>query len=481
IFEDKMASTAKSLEDMLSSDVDESAVSALVGSLESQLASPIAHGHVGDTGSGNLVNSNHINSALISNDSASSSLTTSQKLSTSANISHVNQSSSVGNNCATSTNIIANSISNATFQSSTSSDSRIGVPVSVVTTVMNSGGLLSQTTSSPVHTQAKSAPPINNNSNSNVSNTSFASLNQQSTFVTTSAQVISNGNVLPVERIVNQQNAPELNTNANNLTMPNISSTSATQGNSLNSSPIVNSSPVLQSVSDNRSNDHTLLKNATIIQTSAPSNVLKPGAVQTSASPVIGASKPGVISQVATTQGNVLQGVQILNMNPNSVRTGNTSVTIAVSQPNSCATQVVSAVTQPKTLAPRVVIGNPLRIAAGQQMITTRPSGPNSVPNTITLQPGMVRGTLLVKTENGHYQLVNVAPALAPTSNAGNIPVSTAYRLQQTQSSLSHIRNPTPQQLTVTLPVNATNGQVKPQQVLYLMFSGKFFFLLLVA
>lgn len=53
--------------------------------------------------------------------------------------------------------------------------------------------------------------------------------------------------------------------------------------------------------------------------------------------------------------------------------------------------------------------------------------------NTITLQPGMMRGTLLVKTENGQLQVVNVAPSLPPNSSATTIAGAPTYRLQSVQ------------------------------------------------
>lgn len=106
-----MAST-KSLEDMLSSDVDESAISALVGSLESQLASPTIHVTSQDISSASVTN-NHINNSTV--------------MDTFVNrIHHQTSSSSDGqkhgilNSTQTSTNnaVIANSDSNKTLISS---------------------------------------------------------------------------------------------------------------------------------------------------------------------------------------------------------------------------------------------------------------------------------------------------------------------------------------------------------------------------
>lgn len=71
-------------------------------------------------------------------------------------------------------------------------------------------------------------------------------------------------------------------------------------------------------------------------------------------------------------------------------------------------------------------------------------------------------GAFLLKTENGQYQLVNVAPSLPVTSSAGTMPGT--YRLQVPVSAPNSagvgqvMRNVTPQQMTVTLPASMASA-----------------------
>ncbi|KAG1682484.1 Transcription initiation factor TFIID subunit 4 [Nymphon striatum] len=484
-----MATKPKSLEDMLSCDVDESAVSELVGSLESQLSSPTTHGPVSDTNSATIVVNNHVNNALIP-DGRVAPIPASQKLGT-ANVNNLNQSNT-GN---TSGNIIANSDISLKQITSNGPHANVSRPVIITTgatigpgqptgvVTCNPSGVITQATTGTTNIQIKNT--VSNN-NSNVNGTNFSS-NHQHSFVTTPLQVMPNGNVSSVPDSGNSQKTLIANTSSGNLqsvigsnTITSVSSNQtqtivAPNHNLLNASNIINSSNVTQSipmaiVSSSSDSSSSVINQTMLQQPSAGVNVLKTCNPSTNVSSVISAPKSvvggnNVVTQVVSSQpGSVLQGVQILNVNPNNVRTGNTPVTIAVSQSN-LVSSIMSTSSQQKTLAPRVVIaGNPVRIAGGQQVITGRPSATNAMQNTITLQPGMVRGTLLVKTENGQYQLVNVGPPLTQSSNASNIPGAAAYRFQHTTQGQT--RTITPQQLAVSLPVSATNGQVKVHQTI---------------
>lgn len=99
-------------------------------------------------------------------------------------------------------------------------------------------------------------------------------------------------------------------------------------------------------------------------------------------------------------QPNIIPNVQILNMRPGA--------------PSVAAQKSVAAV------SPRVVIGSP-------QVVNTRPGPPGITMQTLqTLQAGQ-QGHLLLKTENGQYQLLRVGPA--PGSGSLAAPSSQAIRL----------------------------------------------------
>lgn len=99
-------------------------------------------------------------------------------------------------------------------------------------------------------------------------------------------------------------------------------------------------------------------------------------------------------------QPNIIPNVQILNMRPGA--------------PSVSAQKSVAAV------SPRVVIGSP-------QVVNTRPGPPGITMQTLqTLQAGQ-QGHLLLKTENGQYQLLRVGPA--PGNGSLGAPPSQAIRL----------------------------------------------------
>ncbi|CAH0716676.1 unnamed protein product, partial [Brenthis ino] len=108
-------------------------------------------------------------------------------------------------------------------------------------------------------------------------------------------------------------------------------------------------------------------------------------------------NKPGGQNVVVTTQNlgsaqpAMLPNVQILNMRPGA--------------PNVAAQKSVA------TVSPRVVIGTP-------QVVGTRAAAPGITLQTLqSLQQGQ-QGHLLLKTENGQYQLLRVGPAPASTLTA---------------------------------------------------------------
>uniref|UniRef100_T1IJ33 adenylate cyclase n=1 Tax=Strigamia maritima TaxID=126957 RepID=T1IJ33_STRMM len=141
---------------------------------------------------------------------------------------------------------------------------------------------------------------------------------------------------------------------------------------------------------------------------------------------------------------NILQGVHLVNMNAVRQQTAG--------NPNQ------------KTLAPRMVLSNQLRIATPQILGARQGTSgnPGSMPGTITLPHGnLVRGTLLLKTDNGQFQLVNVNQTITPTSN----PSTGTFRFQTVpQGTPQSIRSIAPQQVTVSLPLSQAGQQVKLHQ-----------------
>ncbi|XP_026742341.1 transcription initiation factor TFIID subunit 4 isoform X3 [Trichoplusia ni] len=105
-------------------------------------------------------------------------------------------------------------------------------------------------------------------------------------------------------------------------------------------------------------------------------------------------NKPGGQNVVVTTQNlgsaqpTIIPNVQILNMRPGA--------------------PAVAAQKSVATVSPRVVIGTP-------QVVGTRATAPITLQTLQSLQPGQ-QGHLLLKTENGQYQLLRVGPAPATST-----------------------------------------------------------------
>ncbi|XP_073949989.1 TBP-associated factor 4 isoform X1 [Choristoneura fumiferana] len=125
-----------------------------------------------------------------------------------------------------------------------------------------------------------------------------------------------------------------------------------------------------------------------------------------SMSNVMNINKPGGQNVVVTTQNlgsgqpAIIPNVQILNMRPGA--------------PSVAAQKSVA------TVSPRVVIGTP-------QVVGTRAAAPGITLQTLqSLQPGQ-QGHLLLKTENGQYQLLRVGPA--PAAGTLTAPQTQTIRL----------------------------------------------------
>lgn len=162
-------------------------------------------------------------------------------------------------------------------------------------------------------------------------------------------------------------------------------------------------------------------------------NSSMPAGVMTINKPV-GQSVVATSQNINASQPTIIPNVQILNMR--------------LGAPGVAAQKSVA------TVSPRVVIGSP-------QVVGTRAPTPGITLQS--LQAGQ-QGHLLLKTENGQYQLLRVGPAPSPlrlanasTANAVPSPAPSAQVAVSTSSQLQHI---TPQQPTAA-PAT-TVSQTKP-------------------
>ncbi|RWS29126.1 transcription initiation factor TFIID subunit 4-like protein [Leptotrombidium deliense] len=173
------------------------------------------------------------------------------------------------------------------------------------------------------------------------------------------------------------------------------------------------------------------------------------------------------VSKPITTMSTQQQQQQILTQvvsNPNLLPAG-VVLNVNPSRPMGTTNQMSTAPTAQvqRTLAPRVVFGPaPVRIAP--QMVGGRQGTPGVQigQQTITLPPNL-RGTLLVKTENGQLQLVNVAHSLPQTSTNSTLPAG-----QQNVGAAGTAIRP---QMTVTLPATAIQRPVGVTQPLTIQTS----------
>ncbi|XP_043586685.1 transcription initiation factor TFIID subunit 4-like isoform X2 [Bombus pyrosoma] len=391
--------SAKFLEEALSTDVDESAVNAIVGSLETQLvtSTPAVSGH--QVSSASVSQQNHQVNSGISN---GGTITAVQP-----------QKHGVSNGGgATTVNSLMNQEVTKPITTSTL------LPVNVVTS--NTVAPQVTTQQQQQHTQSAVPPAAYINQ---------ATTNQVTCNQTTNIPSLTKTHE-PVKIIyptVGQVIATTGVANANNK----LSFPAQTVGQLANGTLGITSPAVLQtasnvsnvgSVSETGSQTVASVNKSTgtalVIKTSvAPSGMVSvpmsvPVSVAGNAVSTALQGKAGVTSTI------VPSNVQILNVN--AMRPGTP----------------VTGQQAGKQVAPRVVIG--------QHMLGTRPGGPGITLQTLHgLQPG-TQGHILLKTETGQFQLLRVGPAptagtpggtaVTPNSIAGNAVVAapspgTTYRL----------------------------------------------------
>ncbi|XP_037501455.1 transcription initiation factor TFIID subunit 4 isoform X5 [Rhipicephalus sanguineus] len=408
----KMAS-AKSLEEMLTTDVDESVVSELVGSLESQLSSSGIHAPNQELGVSSAT-TNHVNSVPVSDGlqrlphdgqkhgvaaalaNSCPSIVVSNFGKTIATTSHIVGVSSCASSPATSTNTVMVTLPGALPASGyinqvTGTTQQALLNTSLVRPISNSD--IKIVYSPQGHFNAANLAAVNN------------------------AVIQQRGNV-KIQGVPNGSTAIRSSPHTP-ATTPGLSAIHNLANVASQQTPLIISQPTKPRIVVDPKDPKAAFKPQILIKQEPPTASSVGQEFLRCSSPaagVIQASKAGpqpvsVVTQVVSSPSILPPGVQIVNVNPG--RPGAPSV---VGQ---------------KTLAPRVVIGSPVRLAP--QMLAARPGAP-SVQNTITLQPGMMRGTLLVKTENGQLQVVNVAPSLPPNSSAATMSGAPTYRLQSVQN-----------------------------------------------
>ncbi|XP_076749980.1 transcription initiation factor TFIID subunit 4 isoform X3 [Xylocopa sonorina] len=420
--------SAKFLEEALSTDVDESAVNAIVGSLETQLvtSTPAVSGH--QVSSASVSQQNHqVNSGISNGGTITAVQPQKHGVSNGGGATTVN---------SLMTQEVTKSITTSTL-----------LPVNVVT----SNAVAPQVTTQQQQQHTQSAVPP------------AAYINQVTTNQVTSNQTTNIPSLTkthePVKIIyptVGQVIATAGVANANNK----LSFPAQTVGQLANGTLGITSQAVLQTTSNVVSNVGSVSETgsqtvasvnkptgtALVIKTSvAPSGMVSvpmsvPVSVAGNAVSTALQGKAGVTSTI------VPSNVQILNVN--TMRPG---------------TPVAGQQTG-KQVAPRVVIG--------QHMLGARPGAPGITLQTLHgLQPG-TQGHILLKTESGQYQLLRVGPpptagtpagtAVTPNSIAGNAVVAapspgTTYRLASVPATVAAtITTATTTPATVTAAATTT-------------------------
>ncbi|GIX76677.1 transcription initiation factor TFIID subunit 4 [Caerostris darwini] len=459
--------TVNSLEDMLSSEVDESAVNALVDSLESHLASSsnvqLSSQEVNTTS----VSLNHVINSVLADNNVTRLLDGQKQgvitVSQAPPLINVDKSSVSSSPIGDANSIITTNSSNV---------------ISTLPGALPASGYITQVTGPSQQTLFTPAVSGNITINRTASNQEIKIVSQAIATQINSTCTINTRSKTAAAAVSSLPNGKSNNTTLLNIRPSQTSSVSsiydlasvASQQSPINtpSTCITTSTPTSSQIQTTVANGKQISttklqtdskpssseKNNKIVgitrsldSISVPSTVVQT-TVMHPVTTVLQVNNPTIVSKshVSTSQSvNVVSqvvtpsilspGVQIVNVNP---RLGGQNI----------AGQ--------KTLAPRVMLAtNPVRIAAAPQILTARAGVAGQ--GTITLSSGMVRGAVLLKAENGQLQVVNIA------GSSGNaIPGATTYRLQSISTGATTVRTVTPQQL-VTVPVSATN--LKTNQV----------------
>nr|XP_002739729.1 PREDICTED: transcription initiation factor TFIID subunit 4-like [Saccoglossus kowalevskii] len=423
-----MASADSSLEDILTSEVDESAVSALVGSLESQLAAQIAGVPQGQV-SANSVTNNHVGDVPITStnivQSAQSALQKAVVLGNTRN----SNSNSLSNSPVTIVDQTKNGSNNQSVTINSVVSSGVTTPTAVVapTTMPQQNATSTATTCVRIITL-----PSTNVTGRHVLTTQHLANSTKATTVTSSSPLnvgartsvsgsSANTTTPTVVRIVTTQG---IQTNVPSSTTPVVSSVQNLNTKVLTTQGIT--PPVKLTVREQLAH-HQINK-----QTNVPQVILK----RESNTP------PQQTMSIAQSTGTVVKSTvsntpQYVTVNvpgqgaitiPTSSLSGNTRV-ISTSQPQ----------LQHKVLTPPRFVSAPIRIAAAPQAIAPRPTG-IPLSQGLTLPPGM----MLVKQEGGNYLIQNTAVAgtLQAKPNACSVPGTATYRFTTVQPGTQVVTGP---------------------------------------
>ncbi|KAF5278853.1 hypothetical protein FQR65_LT03542 [Abscondita terminalis] len=379
--------SAKFLEEALSTDVDESAVSAIVGSLENQLVTATPAAQTGQTNLSSGITQNHINSAI----SNGGTVPSQKHIGTIAN--------------GDSMNIVTTAETNKLVTNN-------ALPGTIIT------GAAAQAATGAVQNQVSVGNYINQS-------------------VVNSLTQATKPNDAGVKIVYSQAGQAMTNPGAvltNRVTFPSQSVPNGTIG----LSPITTQT-VLQTTTTNVQNISA--KQQFVIKTSGapggtPNLVTVPMNVTATVPQVNNVGSP------STQSSTILSNLQVVN-----VRSG------VPNQPQ-------------KGQAARVVLSAP-------QMVGARPGAPQLTLQSLHgLQPGQ-QGHLLLKTENGQYQLLRVGPApgvsggLTPSTAAG-VTAPLTFRMQTVPAGGTPASATTPATLVAGATTSTTASTVQnstPAQV----------------
>ncbi|XP_044587310.1 transcription initiation factor TFIID subunit 4-like isoform X3 [Cotesia glomerata] len=424
--------SAKFLEEALSTDVDESAVNAIVGSLETQLvtSSPAVAGHSLVTSATGHQNHHHQLTTGISNGGSIPSAVQKHGVANGGGTTTVNNSLM--------TQEVTKSITTTTL-----------LPVNVVSS--------SQVVVSTQHQQQQ------HQQHHHQQQQQHQHQQQHQTVSTSGGNISSAGSAFPINQV---------QVTSNQQQPSNIALTKAHESVKLIYNPAVAGQVVTSGVVNvnNKltfpaqtvgqlangtlgvSSQGTVLQSASNVVVSNVGSVVTQSGQQTVVGGVNKPGHPGTALVIKTSSGAPGGMVSVPMSVPASVA-GNVVTTTLQAKAGGVASSIVPSNVQfvnvnavrpgtpvagqqpgKQVAAPRVVIG--------PHIVNTRPGGPGITLQALHgLQPG-TQGHLIVKTENGQYQLLRVGPvpatpggnAVTPNNIAGNAvvastPGATAYRL----------------------------------------------------
>ncbi|XP_070575725.1 transcription initiation factor TFIID subunit 4-like [Ptychodera flava] len=437
----KMASADSSLEEIFTSDIDESAVNALVGSLEAHLASQTVGVQPGQV-STNSVGNNHVGSATISTTNVlqSKSAQQAQKPGTNGN-----------------SNSLSNSPLNAVDQAKNSASTQ---PVTINSVVVSSVGATPTAVATPTtkpQAQVSTATPTTcvriitlptASGRQVLATQNLANVNLLQN-VTKSVTMPSTTPVIGARTVVSNVNAPGTvmasTTNVNTSSTPTVLRIVTTQGIQTNVSTTVPTTSA-HSLNTKISTPGKLTVREQLAQ-AQQNSVTKPQ--QSIPQHVIIKQEPKVQTQqtIAVPQSTMTAVKSTVSNSPQYVTVnvgGQGTITLPSTALSGSTTRVITT-THPQMqqkLAPRVV-STPIRIAAVPQAIAPRPAG-------VTVPPGMnlPQGMVLVKQEGGGVQLIPNAAVAGALQPRPNVTSPATYRFTTVQPG-TQVVTAQPQQVSV--------------------------------